>query len=144
MKKNIGVWLDTEKAYIISLIEGEAHVETVKSEVESRVRFPGETKNYSRLGSMVVNPQKKITQRKKHQLKHYFDDICKRIRDAEEIYLFGPADAKLHLSKHLSKDPQLNRRVCRVESEDHITENQMIARVKSIFQTRPAKVRARH
>ncbi|MDQ2180649.1 hypothetical protein [Marinifilum sp. D714] len=143
MKKNIGVWLDTEKAYIITLENGNGQIETIESEVETRVRFKGETKAYSRMGNQFINPAKRMTHRRRHQFKQYFENISSKLENAEEIYLFGPAETKVHLAKHINKHTNLNDRVRKIESEDNMTENQMIARVKEIFSSDPVKVKAR-
>lgn len=143
MKKNIGVWLDTEKAYIITLEDNESRVEKIESGVETRVRFQGETKAYSRMGNQFINPAKRTTHRRRHQFKHFFDSITHCLSDAEEIYLFGPAETKVHLAKHLSKEPMIKDRIRKIESEDHLTENQMIACVKKVFEHKPMKVNVR-
>lgn len=143
MKKNIGVWLDTEKAYIISIEDSGTRVDKIESEIETRMRFEGETKAYSRMGNQFINPATKITHKRRHQLKHYFENITGRLKDAEEIYLFGPAETKVHLAKHISKEAMLKDRIRKVESEDHLTEKQMIACVKKEFDKKSIKVNVR-
>jgi hypothetical protein len=146
MKKNIGVWLDTEKAYIITLDDLGTKVDKIESEIESRIRFEGETKAYSRMGNLFINPSTKITHKRRHQIKHYFENITDRLKEAEEVYLFGPAETKVHLAKYISKEPMLKDRIRKVESEDHLSENQMIACVKKEFGKKPinVSVRIRH
>ena len=133
MEKKVGIWLDNEKAYIITLINGNEDVEKIESNVETRVRFRGETKSYSRLGGMFINPQKKKTKRKKHQLKEYFSNILSRTKDASGIYIFGPADAKTNLKKIYQKEKTFNNKLKKVEASNRLTENQMVARVKEVF-----------
>ncbi|MPQ48848.1 hypothetical protein GCQ56_17745 [Marinifilum sp. N1E240] len=143
MKNNIGVWLDTEKAYIITLKNDESHVEIIESDVETRVRFKGETKAYSKMGNQFINPAKRMTHRRRHQFKQYFEEITDCLSEAEEIYLFGPAETKVHLAKHLSKDSNLKDRIRKIESEDQMTEKQMIACVKNIFKKDKVNVNVR-
>lgn len=133
MEKNVGIWLDNEKAYIITLVNGNETVEKIESNVETRVRIEGETKSYSRLGGMLINPQKKKTKRKNHQLKDYFKSIIRKTKDASSIYIFGPADAKTNLKKIVEQEKNLNKKLKRVDSSDRLTENQMIAKVKAVF-----------
>jgi len=133
MEKNVGIWLDNEKAYIITLVDGNENVEKIESNVETRVRIKGERKSYSRLGGMFINPQKKKTKRKNHQLKDYFNIILRRTKDANGIYIFGPADAKTNLKKKVQQQRNLNKKLKRVDPSDRLTENQMIARVKEVF-----------
>jgi len=133
MEKKIGIWLDSEKAYIISLINGREKLEKIESNVESRVRYEGEKKSFSRIGGQLVNPQKKKTKRKKHQLQNYFQNILKKTKDAGDIYIFGPAEAKTGLNKEYSKHKGLQDKVLRVENSGKLTENQMIAQVREVF-----------
>ncbi|WP_372751843.1 hypothetical protein [Labilibaculum sp.] len=146
MKKNIGVWLDTEKAYVITIQDASAKLEKIESGIESRARFKGETKAYSRMGNQFINPATKLTQKRRHQLKHYFEKITDCLVEAEEIYLFGPAETKVHLAKHISKETMLKNRIRKIESEDHLSEKQMIACVKKEFDQSPLRmnVRIRH
>ena len=133
MKKKVGIWLDSEKAYIISLINGGEKLEKIESNVESRVRYEGEKKSFSRIGGQLVNPQKKKTKRKKHQLQSYFQDILKKTKDAGNIYIFGPAEAKAGLNKEYGKHKELQNKVLRVENSEKLTKNQMIAQVREVF-----------
>jgi len=133
MEKKVGIWLDSEKAYIISLINGREKLEKIESNVESRVRYEGEKKSFSRIGGQLVNPQKKKTKRKKQQLKNYFQNILKKTKDAGDIYIFGPAEAKTGLNKEYSKHKELQSKVLRVENSGKLTENQMKAQVREVF-----------
>jgi hypothetical protein len=133
MEKNVGIWLDNEKAYIITLNDGNENVEKIESKIETRVRIEGEKKSYSRLGGMFINPQKKKTKRKNHQLKEYFNLILRKTRGASSIYIFGPADAKNNLKKVVQQEKSLTHKLKQVDPSDKLTQNQMIARVKEVF-----------
>ena len=54
MEKKVGIWLDSEKAYIISLINGMEKLERIESNVESRVRYEGEKKSSSRIYMIII------------------------------------------------------------------------------------------
>jgi hypothetical protein len=131
MGKNIGVWLDKEKAYVISVNGGKHHIEKVESQVESRVRYQGETKSYSRIGGAFFNPSKKKTKREKHQLHEYLADLSGKLSNAENILIFGPADVKNELRKVLIK--RKYKPAIHMESAEQMTENQMVAKVKDYF-----------
>jgi hypothetical protein len=133
MEKKVGIWLDSEKAYIVSLIDGREKLEKIESNVESRVRYKGEKKSFSRIGGQLVNPQKKKTKRKKQQLQSYFQNILNKTNDAGNIYIFGPAEAKIGLTKEYKKHKRLQNKVLKVEISDNLTKNQMIAQVREVF-----------
>lgn len=138
MKKQIGIWLNTDKAVLVSLSDGGESIHTIESQIESRERFPGEGKNYSRLGAMFVNPSKKLTERRKHQMHHYFDEILHNLEDASSIYLFGPSKTKNLLEKEIRNHHGFEHKMVEVENADRMTQNQLIARVKDHFKGRKA------
>ncbi len=140
MGKQTGIWLDSERAYIITLTGGSPVVEEVESPVETRVRIEGEHKPYSRLGGMYVNPQKKRTKKQEQQLRQYFRMILKKVKDADEIFVFGPSNTPRRFYKELLQHRDLAPRVVKYESEDHLTRNQMVARVRKVFEAKGSLV----
>ncbi len=131
MSKNVGVWLDKEKAYVISVNGGNHRIEKVESNVETRVRYEGESKSFSGRGGALFNPSKKRTKRIKHQLSQYLTDVLHRLSDADNVFIFGPAETKNELKKALIKRKD-KPAIC-LESADKMTQNQMVARVKDYF-----------
>ncbi len=134
MKRQIGIWLNSTKAVLVNLTDGEESVKTIDSEIESRNRFPGEGKSYSRLGSMQVNPSKRLTNRKKHQLHHYFDEIIDNIGDASNVFIFGPSKTKNLFEKELKKHHLFSHKPIETESSDRLTQKQLVAKVKDHFE----------
>ncbi len=131
MSKKVGIWLDHEKAYVITLKEGTQDIERIESNVESRVRFEGETKQFSRIGGALYNPSKKRTNRRRQQINSYIRDLAERVNKADGIYLFGPAEAKQELNKLLFS--RRNKPSVYIEPAGRMTEKQMIARVREHF-----------
>ncbi len=131
-----GIWLDSEKAYVITLGNGTPVIEEIDSPVETRVRIEGEKKQYSRVGGMFVNPQKKKTKRHEQQLKKYYDMIISKVKDADAIYIFGPSNTPKRLYKEMLHDKHLSSRVIGMDTEGKLTRNQMIAKVKQVFAER--------
>lgn len=136
MKTRAGIWLDAEKSFIVFLNNGNARVEMIESGIETRVRFEGERKPFSRLGGMLYNPAKKRTERKKHRLKDYFETLKTMLQPAGEIYVFGPAGTGKQFSRHMYSCRQMRDRVVKVERTDRMTEKQMVAKVKDFFTER--------
>ncbi len=135
MKREIGIWLNSTKAILVDINNGSKTVKTIESEIESRTRFPGEGKNYSRLGAMQINPSKKLTNRKKHQLHHYFEEIINNIEDASDLFIFGPSKTKNLLEKELKKHHQFQDKSIETENSDKLTQKQLIAKVKDHFES---------
>lgn len=134
MKREIGIWLNSTKAILVDLNNGNQSVKTIESDIESRTRFPGEGKDFSRLGSMQVNPSKKQTNRKKHQLHHYFEEIIHNLEDASNIFIFGPSQTKNLFEKELKKHHNFHNKLIDIENSDKLTQKQLIAKVKDHFE----------
>ena len=133
MEKEIGVWLDSEKAFIISFPKEGETIDKIESEVEHRIRIPGDKKGFHRLGGMRSNPDKVQMERQKHQLSNYFNKLILNLKDADKIYLFGPSTTKEWLEKEIKKNHRLSKKLIGIESSDLISENQMIARTRDFF-----------
>ena len=133
MGKKVGIWLDCEKAYIISLFDEKYVIETIESDVETRIRFSGESKSFSGKGGALVNTSKKRTKRRRQQIDYFIGNLADRIASADGIYIFGPAETKKELNKILIR--RRDKPSVYVEPADKMTEKQMVARVKKYFST---------
>lgn len=135
MKKEIGIWINSDKAVLISLNDGQnEQIITLESQIETRTRIPGEGKPFSRLGNILAETSSRLTHRRKQQMHQYFNKIIHSIDDeATALYLFGPSKAKIEFEKELKRVPLFAQKPVSVEPADKMTERQMIARVKSHF-----------
>ncbi len=128
----MGVWLDSEKAFLISFPDEGECIDIIESEVEHRIRIPGDKKGFHRLGGRS-NPEKTQMERQKHQFANYFNQVIKYLKDADKIYLFGPSTTKEWLEKEIKKDHSMSKKIIGIENSDLISERQMIARTKEFF-----------
>ena len=134
--KIIGIWLDKEKAHIITIESGTETMNTIKSEIEnyhihggSGTRFKG--------GPQDVVQDSKYLEREKHQLKVYFKEIASEIKNADACVIFGPAETKDKLNKELQeKYKNLSLKVQGVTVADSMTDNQLKAWVRDFFKAR--------
>ena len=130
-----GVWLDKNKAIIITINNEEEHIDEVLSNIEhfnihggSGTRFKG--------GPQDVVQDSKYLERKKRQLKNYFKNITLEIKDADAILLFGPASTNEKFNKELHENySDVSKKVKAVKKADNMSENQMKAFVRTYFAT---------
>lgn len=67
-------------------------------------------------------------------LKHFFDDVVKAWGDAREVLVVGPGRAKLELVKHVhAHHAALVDTIVGVESADHPSDGQLVARAREYF-----------
>jgi hypothetical protein len=59
MKKQTGIWLDKEKAVVITLNDHGYNLKIIESEIETRERYDGEKKKFGRFGSQFLNEETK-------------------------------------------------------------------------------------
>ena len=130
MKKQTGIWLDHEKAIIITLDRDGYILNTIESDIVTKERTDGETKKYGRFGDQSLSQEKHKERRIKEQTSKYLKNLLSEIKDVDELVLFGPANMKKELEKHILNDTTLASKLKRVVSADSMTENQMVAWVK--------------
>ena len=132
-KKNVGVWLDKEKALIVSVKNGNESMNTIVSEVEN-FHIHGGSGSKFKGGPQDVKQDSKYLEREKHQLKGYFKDVASEIEDAHAIVIFGPAQTKEKFHKELQENYKaISTKVKAVKTVDSMTENQLKALVRDSF-----------
>jgi molybdopterin converting factor small subunit len=134
MNTQKGIWIDKKKALIVTLKDGkEESREVFESDVVTRERIEGESKTFGRFGDQFLNEERKKEAREELQIKDFLDELSEKLRDADEIVIFGPAEMKTELRKHMEKDHRLSIKIRGVESADSMTDNQIAAWVRDYF-----------
>jgi len=126
----VGLWIDHRKAVIVTLTDGGNTTEEVESDAEAHVRFSGGSGGLS--GSRAGGGEATRERRLEGELGKYYDHVITRIRDAEEILIFGPGEAKGELRAHL-EHAGLGKRIVGVETVDKMTNHQIAAKAREHF-----------
>lgn len=131
--KNIGIWMDREKAYIISIDNGKERLTTVYSKIED-FRIGGGSGSRLKGGPQDVVHDNKYLEREKNQFKSYFKEITKYLKNVNTIVIFGPAEAGEKFNKKLQKKYKpIGKNVEAVIKADSMTLNQIKALVRDYF-----------
>lgn len=133
MKKNIGIWIDTQKAVIIQLFEGTHNIKTIESNIETRERIPGESKKYGRFGGQYMTFEKNRENKKMEQTNQFIKILLNEIEDADAVVLFGPSIMKTIFEKEIKNNLNLIGKISGVFDADSLTENQIAAWVKDFY-----------
>ncbi|MDX1709144.1 MAG: hypothetical protein R3274_11125, partial [Desulfobacterales bacterium] len=109
----------------------------VESNIERKVRLSGG----SRTGNTPYGPQQiavdgKQEDRIKHQLREYYQEIIRRIQDANRILILGPGEAKSEINKEIQKSRKRASQKITLEPADKMTERQIAAKVRQFFKDR--------
>ena len=132
MKKQFGIWLDFREAYIIELTESESKLKKVSSGIES---FNPKGGSHSKMpwGSTDKISEGKYLARRKQQENAYYEELIKTLSEADELYIFGPAEAKDGLHNKIKSNKGINVNIKGIRKVDSMTDNQKVAEVRSFF-----------
>ena len=141
MKKYVGIWLDRREAFVVYLLNNppftdgdQETIERIESDIERRVRLSrGSRSPKTPYGSHEISVDGKQEDRVKGQLRKYYQEIIKRISDADRILIFGPGEATIELKKEIGKSKQLADKIKKVETADKMTIRQIAAKVRNYF-----------
>ena len=125
MDKRVGLWLSRNKAVIVS----------IANNIEARSIITSDMENYFLYSTVVPgdgSPEDIRDRRFWNHLGEYYDKIMAHLRDAAEIQIFGPGDAKFELQKHLEKEG-LADHIVSVEDAGTLTDVQIAIRVRKRF-----------
>jgi hypothetical protein len=141
MKKYVGIWLNKREAFVVSLAktqplaeENQEILERIESKMERRVRLSGGSRSKKTpYGPQEISVDSKQEDRIKGQLRKYYQQIIRRVSDADRILIFGPGEAKIELKKQIEKSKELAGKIKKIESADKMTQRQIAAKVKTFF-----------
>jgi hypothetical protein len=128
MHKRVGLWIDRNKAVIVSIADNIEGRRIITSDMEHYVL-------YSTVVPGDGSPENIRDRRFWNHLGEYYDKIIAHIRDAKEIQIFGPEGAKYELQKHLENEG-LAEHIVSMEDADKLTDLQIATKVQKRFPTR--------
>ena len=109
MAKCVVLWASHKETTVVSITDG---VEKI-THVESRAKGGAEESGRQHLGE-------------------YYRKVVRAIQDAQEIFIFGPTQAKMALKEELLKSELPSHRIVGTETADTMTENELVARAREI------------
>ncbi len=68
----------------------------------------------------------------REHLNNYYDEVVARLRDADAIWIVGPAEAKGEFKKYIERSGY-GGRVVGIETVDKMTDRQIVAKVRQHF-----------
>jgi len=128
MTKQVGLWLDRNKAVIVS----------IANNIEARRIITSDMEHYVLYSTVVPGdgaPENLRDRRFWNHLGEYYDKIVNHIRDATEIQIFGPEGAKYELEKRLESEG-LAIHIVSIEDAEKMTDLQVGIKVQKRFPLR--------
>ena len=128
----IGIWLDFRAANIITLQGKNARYNTIDSGIDAS-RPRGGSRPKMKYGPVDTVSEKHFSERRKHNEKAYYENLITAVKDADELFVFGPAEAKDGLLKAIKVSKNFKPAFKGIETADSMTENQKIAKVRAFY-----------
>ncbi len=135
-----GIWLDSRNAYIVYLNNGSEKTLRLSSNIDEShpVGGSGSSTPY---GAQEAISETKYLHRRQQQERQYYDTIIGKLSARDGIYIMGPSQAKIGLEQEMRKVSTQSEKILAVESCDHITDNQIRAKVRDFFKDRSVQDR---
>jgi stalled ribosome rescue protein Dom34 len=142
MEKQIGIWIDSKKAIIVSLNgKKEERITEIDSEVENTVYHNKEGNKGTFSGSHHSDSETKFDNRKKEELNDYLKSVMEDIKSADYLYLFGPGETKTKLEQKIRDEKWLGKTNLKaVETSASMTINEIVAKVKDFYNPLERKI----
>lgn len=129
-----GIWIDSSRAILVTLQDGKEHITQVDATMENSIYHDHGGSKGAFMGRQHVNDERKYAERHKRQLNHFLEDVVNQAKDADELYVFGPAEAKTALSKLIYGDKANGAmKLKAVEPADKMSLNKIVAKVKKFY-----------
>lgn len=146
MEKQVGIWIDSKKAIIVTLQgQKEEKITEIDSDVENSVYHnkEGDKGTFSR--NHHGDSERKFDNRKKEELNYYLKSVINFIKKSDYLYLFGPGKTKIKLEQLIQDEKSLGKiNLKAVETTDNMTLNQIVAHVKDFYNPLKRKLNLAH
>ncbi len=132
-KTKIAIWLDFRNANLITLRGQKSSITTIDSDIDTS-KPKGGARAKLRYGATDTISEKHYLERRKHQEKAYYEKIMEAVQAANEVLVFGPAEAKEGLVKAIKASTNFHPALKGYETtHSRLTENQKVAYARDFF-----------
>lgn len=128
MKTAMGVWIDHKQAILVTN-PAEPELIRLLSNIEKRIRYSGASKSRDFLAPHDATTEDGRDRRFEERLKHYYDEVISYLRDADEVFIMGPGEARLELQKQMLEQG-LQKVSITLQPADKMTDEQVVAAVR--------------
>jgi hypothetical protein len=132
MTDKAGVWIDHRKAIVVVLSADGEHCHEILSKVEKHPERGGDRPLHGSYEARQVPADDSRQRALTGDLNGFYDAVIAALRPFPALLLFGPGEAKGELHARLIK-MKLGAAVGAVQTEDKMTNPQIIAKVRSYF-----------
>jgi hypothetical protein len=132
MNEHAGVWIDHRKALVVGLTPDGEVTTLILSKVEKHPERGGDSPMKGSYEARQVPADDSRQRALTGELNIFYDSVIAILRNYGSLLLFGPGEAKGELRSRLTK-LNLSGRVVAFETEDKMTDRQIVAKVRAHF-----------
>ncbi len=146
MEKQVGIWIDSKKAIIVSLDgQKEEKITEIDSEVENKIYHNKESNKGTFSGRLHSNNETKFENRKKEELNYYLKSVINHINKPDYLYIFGPGLTKTKLEQKIHDEKLLGKTNLKaVETSGNMTLNEIVSQIKDFYNPLQRKINLAH
>ncbi|HEY9030743.1 MAG TPA: hypothetical protein VIM93_05230 [Kangiella sp.] len=133
----MGVWIDHREAVLVGVSDKGISTRFFKSGVEEHIDEKRGSRSETPYGPQGVFAEDKADRRNQQILNQYYSEVASGVNNAENLYIFGPAEAKKEFAKYLDSHQHNSKLKVEIQAADKMTETQIIETVKKHFKYRP-------
>jgi len=137
MKTKAGIWIDRQKAVIVLITKNTEGVRIIKSNSEKYFDPSSQNGNNYEFGRKDFPAYDIIERYMEMHVRNFYDRVISLIRDADSIYIFGPAEAKTGLKKRIEENRFMTRNVT-TEPAYKMSYNEILEKVRQHYVPRVA------
>jgi hypothetical protein len=132
MNDMAGIWIDHRKAFVVTFAPGDEHTALILSRAEKHPERSGDSPLEGRYEAHSVPADASRQRALTGQLNDYYDAVIATIRGYDNLFIFGPGEAKGELLRRLVK-MKVGEHVTAVEAADDMTDREIVAKVRRHF-----------
>jgi hypothetical protein len=132
MSDKAGVWIDHRKAVVVALAADAERTTVILSKVAKHLERGGDRPLKGRFEARQVPADDRQLRAYTGELNVFYDAVIVALSKLEPLLIFGPGEAKHELYKRLQKMKR-DAHVEAIETEDKMTDPQIVAKVRSHF-----------
>jgi hypothetical protein len=131
MTNRVGLWIDHQKAVIVSLSEQGETTKKIESGAK-HIEYRGAQRSKVAYSAQYSQGDDQLDNQFAQHLHKFYEKVILELRGAERVLILGPAEAKSELKRLIEQEKSLHFEI-HVEAADRMTDPQIAARVREHF-----------
>ena len=124
MNAQLGIWIDSKKAIVVSVTRDHSVLTRLRSSLRSHGRYHG---------AHDSGGERKYEARHEQAMAHYLDAVARHVERGDEVLILGPGETKRALARRIGQIKSLTGVTTRASAADTLSEAQLVATVRKRY-----------